>query len=199
MKFWIRNKWIYPILILFASTVDSQNLGSISGLITDDSSGESLPGVSILLEDTRLGTTTDIKGRFHIPNVEPGTYFLQASIIGYRSYKAKVKISQGQETQLDFHLHPSPIHLSEVLVQSERVYSAASSRSMRTFDLEIRPNRTTQQMLQMAPGLIVAQHAGGGKAEQIFLRGFDADHGTDVAIDVDGLPVNMVSHGHGHG
>ena len=199
MKFWIRNKWIYPILILFASTVDSQNLGSISGLITDDSSGESLPGVSILLEDTRLGTTTDIKGRFHIPNVEPGTYFLQASIIGYRSYKAKVKISQGQETQLDFHLHPSPIHLSEVLVQSERVYSAASSRSMRTFDLEIRPNRTTQQMLQMAPGLIVAQHAGGGKAEQIFLRGFDADHGTDVAIDVDGLPVNMVSHGHGQG
>ena len=105
MKFWIRNKWIHPILILFASTVDSQNLGSISGSITDDSSGESLPGVSILLEDTRLGTTTDIKGRFHIPNVEPGTYFLQASIIGYRSYKAKVKISQGQETQLDFHLH----------------------------------------------------------------------------------------------
>ena len=54
-------------------------------------------------------------------------------------------------------------------------------------------------MLQMAPGLVIAQHAGGGKAEQIFLRGFDADHGTDVAIQVDGMPVNMVSHGHGQG
>jgi hypothetical protein len=49
------------------------------------------------------------------------------------------------------------------------------------------------------PGLFIAQHAGGGKAEQIFLRGFDIDHGTDIQISVDGLPVNMVSHGHGQG
>lgn len=51
----------------------------------------------------------------------------------------------------------------------------------------------------MVPGLVIAQHAGGGKAEQIFLRGFDADHGTDVAVSVDGTPVNMVSHAHGQG
>jgi outer membrane receptor protein involved in Fe transport len=49
------------------------------------------------------------------------------------------------------------------------------------------------------PGLVIAQHGGGGKAEQIFLRGFDADHGTDVAVTVDGVPVNMVSHAHGQG
>lgn len=49
------------------------------------------------------------------------------------------------------------------------------------------------------PGVVIAQHAGGGKAEQIFARGFDADHGTDVAISVDGTPVNMVSHAHGQG
>ena len=51
----------------------------------------------------------------------------------------------------------------------------------------------------MVPGLFIAQHAGGGKAEQIFLRGFDIDHGTDVNLEVDGLPVNMVSHAHGQG
>jgi hypothetical protein len=49
------------------------------------------------------------------------------------------------------------------------------------------------------PGLIIGQHAGGGKAEQLFLRGFDIDHGTDVSISVDGMPVNMVSHAHGQG
>ena len=49
------------------------------------------------------------------------------------------------------------------------------------------------------PGLFIAQHQGGGKAEQIFLRGFDVDHGTDVKITVDGMPVNMVSHAHGQG
>jgi outer membrane receptor protein involved in Fe transport len=51
----------------------------------------------------------------------------------------------------------------------------------------------------VTPGLYVVQHAGGGKANQYFLRGFDADHGTDVALFVDGVPVNLVSHGHGQG
>ena len=54
-------------------------------------------------------------------------------------------------------------------------------------------------MLRFVPGLVIAQHAGGGKAEQIFLRGFDIDHGTDIALSADGLPVNMVSHAHGQG
>lgn len=51
----------------------------------------------------------------------------------------------------------------------------------------------------MVPGLFIGQHAGGGKAEQIFLRGFDLDHGTDINLSVDGMPVNMVSHAHGQG
>ena len=49
------------------------------------------------------------------------------------------------------------------------------------------------------PGLFIGQHAGGGKAEQIFIRGFDVDHGTDLSISVHGIPVNMVSHAHGQG
>jgi outer membrane cobalamin receptor len=51
----------------------------------------------------------------------------------------------------------------------------------------------------MVPGLFIGQHAGGGKSEQIFLRGFDLDHGTDIRLTVDGIPVNMVSHAHGQG
>jgi hypothetical protein len=66
-------------------------------------------------------------------------------------------------------------------------------------DLNTLPSRSAQDMLRLVPGLFIAQHQGGGKAEQIFLRGFDADHGTDVAIGVDGMPVNLVSHAHGQG
>jgi outer membrane receptor protein involved in Fe transport len=66
-------------------------------------------------------------------------------------------------------------------------------------DLSIRPLNNSQEVLRMIPGLFIGQHAGGGKAEQLFLRGFDVDHGTDVNISVDGLPVNMVSHAHGQG
>jgi outer membrane cobalamin receptor len=66
-------------------------------------------------------------------------------------------------------------------------------------DLDLKPVRNTQELIRLVPGLLVAQHAGGGKAEQIFLRGFDCDHGTDIAVSVDGLPINMVSHAHGQG
>ena len=63
----------------------------------------------------------------------------------------------------------------------------------------INPVNSSQEILTQVPGLFIGQHAGGGKAEQIFLRGFDIDHGTDISISVDGLPVNMVSHAHGQG
>jgi outer membrane receptor protein involved in Fe transport len=53
--------------------------------------------------------------------------------------------------------------------------------------------------VEAVPGVFAVQHAGGGKANQYFLRGFDADHGTDVRISIDGIPANMVSHGHGQG
>ena len=51
----------------------------------------------------------------------------------------------------------------------------------------------------ITPGLLLVQHSGGGKANQYFLRGFDADHGTDLALSIDGVPINMVSHAHGQG
>lgn len=86
-----------------------------------------------------------------------------------------------------------------VTVQARRPYSAASDARFRAADFALRPRNSAQDMLRAVPGLIIAQHAGGGKAEQIFLRGFDADHGTDINISVDGAPVNMVSHGHGQG
>ncbi|MDW8848935.1 TonB-dependent receptor plug domain-containing protein [Flavobacterium sp. MMLR14_040] len=65
--------------------------------------------------------------------------------------------------------------------------------------MEIQPVSNSQDLMRKVPGLFIGQHAGGGKAEQIFLRGFDCDHGTDINVSVDGMPVNMVSHAHGQG
>jgi outer membrane receptor protein involved in Fe transport len=93
----------------------------------------------------------------------------------------------------------SEIRLQELTVTERRPTSAASSETIRARDYELRPHTTTQEILNNIPGLVVAQHQGGGKAAQYFLRGFDADHGTDVAVFIDGLPVNLVSHAHGQG
>jgi hypothetical protein len=65
--------------------------------------------------------------------------------------------------------------------------------------LETRPVMRTGELLETVPGLVVTQHAGDGKANQYFLRGFNLDHGTDLATSVDGIPVNMHTHGHGQG
>ena len=89
--------------------------------------------------------------------------------------------------------------LDEVVVEAKKPMSAASSDEIRARDYELRPHGTTQEILNNVPGLVVAQHQGGGKAAQWLLCGFDADHGTDVAVFVDDLPINLRTHGHGQG
>jgi outer membrane receptor protein involved in Fe transport len=65
--------------------------------------------------------------------------------------------------------------------------------------LNARPVMHPAEILEAIPGLIVTQHSGDGKANQYFLRGFNLDHGTDLAISIDGMPVNMRTHAHGQG
>ena len=89
-------------------------------------------------------------------------------------------------------------NLKEVTITSY-TNNLTSSHLLSTIDLGKQPVRSAQDLLRLVPGLFIAQHQGGGKAEQIFLRGFDADHGTDVNVSVDGLPVNLVSQAHGQG
>lgn len=93
----------------------------------------------------------------------------------------------------------SDTRLKELTVTDRRPMTAASSETMRARDFELRPHSTTQEILNNLPSLVAGQHAGGGKAMQYFLRGFDNDHGTDIALFVDGVPVNMLSHAHGQG
>ena len=61
------------------------------------------------------------------------------------------------------------------------------------------PTYREGEMLETVPGLVVTQHSGEGKANQYFLRGFNLDHGTDIDIALDGMPVNMRTHAHGQG
>ena len=89
--------------------------------------------------------------------------------------------------------------LDEIVVEAKKPQSAASADEIRARDYELRPHATTQEILNNIPGLVVAQHQGGGKATQWLIRGFDADHGTDISVNVDDLPINLVTHGHGQG
>ena len=94
--------------------------------------------------------------------------------------------------------------LDEVVVTAHRhvligKVESSSQGTVTRAQLETRPALRTGELLETVPGLVVTQHSGDGKANQYFLRGFNLDHGTDLATSVDGIPVNMHTHGHGQG
>jgi outer membrane receptor protein involved in Fe transport len=94
--------------------------------------------------------------------------------------------------------------LEEVVVTAKRrgligQAETSSQGTVTSAQLETRPVMRTGELLETVPGLVVTQHSGDGKANQYFLRGFNLDHGTDLATSVDGVPVNMHTHGHGQG
>jgi outer membrane receptor protein involved in Fe transport len=77
--------------------------------------------------------------------------------------------------------------------------AAASEKIITPEQIQSQPFMRPGEALEQTPGLIVTQHSGEGKANQYFLRGFNLDHGTDLAISIDGMPANMRTHGHGQG
>lgn len=82
-------------------------------------------------------------------------------------------------------------------MQQTGVARSGSQGTIRHADLENLPIARTGELVENVPGVIATQHSGTGKANQYFLRGFNLDHGTDFAGFVDGVSINMPTHGHG--
>ena len=104
----------------------------------------------------------------------------------------------------DIGAHPAEETLEELVVTGRREHLAGEARSasegvVGQMDLAVRPLLRPGDVLEAVPGLIVAQHSGSGKSNQMFLRGFNLDHGTDFSTVIDGMPINLRSHGHGQG
>jgi hypothetical protein len=99
---------------------------------------------------------------------------------------------------------PTPAPADDIVVLGRwddpvGVSRSASQGVVGNAEIETRPRLRTGEILEVVPGVIVTQHSGSGKSNQMFLRGFNLDHGTDFATFIDGMPVNMPTHGHGQG
>ncbi len=92
------------------------------------------------------------------------------------------------------------LEVPEVEVSADRPVAASSQQFIPDKEYLMQPQGRPAQVLRLIPGFIAVEHSGGaGKADQYFLRGFDADHGTDVGFFADGMPINFRSHAHGQG
>ena len=192
MIFSTRNLLLFVFL---CSSALSFAQGTLVGNVYEAGSNQPLAGAYVLLKGTNHATIVQKDGRFALSSPY-GNYEAEVSFIGYKTSTVPVEISVNNPSQLIIYLNPGNIQLSDVTISSA---ADRPSNTLSYVDIKLRPANTSQDILRMVPGLFIAQHAGGGKAEQIFLRGFDIDHGTDINLEVDGLPVNMVSHAHGQG
>ncbi len=168
------------------------SLKAIEGFVSNKQ-GESISDVYVLNISNDTHAHTGPNGLFRLTSVQAGDTLLFRHL-GYERFLHVVQ-SEELDRQLQIVLQEMEIQLDQVVVSNEM----KALNVLTDIDLSTNPVDNSQELLQNLPGLFIGQHAGGGKAEQIFLRGFDIDHGTDLRISVDGLPVNMVSHAHGQG
>jgi hypothetical protein len=181
------------IQILFTVLIGSATYAhDLKGTISDES-GVPIDGVSIINQTTGGYAFSDVSGYFELDDISVGDV-ITINSLGYKNQELTIAENQLDAT-IEINLVAEAVSLDQVTLISE----VDVLTNLINVDVKINPVKSSQEVLRRVPGLIIGQHAGGGKAEQIFLRGFDVDHGTDVAINVDGLPVNLPSHAHGQG
>ncbi|CAM4363684.1 TonB-dependent receptor [Flavobacterium terrigena] len=173
------------VILLLTTIVFSQQK---EGVVTD-TLGNTIENAYVYNETTKSHAHTNENGQFILDK----TFDNDVLIITALGFKRKTQLVNGSEKIII--LTSSSINIEEIVISKK---NNAISQIMK-LDLQNSPVNSSQEILRKVPGLFIGQHAGGGKAEQIFLRGFDIDHGTDIALSVDGMPVNMVSHAHGQG
>ncbi|GGA84354.1 TonB-dependent receptor [Puia dinghuensis] len=186
-------KWPLTILILLGAIGCHAQSGA-SGSVVDKFTHAPLELAVVQDMATGESVFTDGQGHFSLTRSSGDTLRVSVSFIGYQS--RQLGLSAHNRHAL-IELEMSPLDLKTVTITGKAGIN--SFHTLGRIDLNLQPARSAQDLLRLVPGLFIAQHQGGGKAEQIFLRGFDADHGTDVNISVDGIPVNLVSHAHGQG
>jgi hypothetical protein len=189
---------------------------SIAGVVRDETGG-SLPGTTVELKvgpsDARQ-VVTDTKGNYRFDRVAAGYVRLSFSLIHFGTAYRDVVVPATGSVTLDVVLHLSLN--ADVTVTGKTTFTnladaddparnlvgialSASQGATTARQLESRPIARAGEVLETVPGVVISQHSGEGKANQYYLRGFNLDHGTDFAVTVAGMPVNLPTHGHGHG
>ena len=192
----------------------AQSIG-VHGTVRDQN-GDPLPGAVVELlpaAERSRQVQTDAQGGYRFDDVPAGRVTLSFALINFAVVRREAVVGPSTVT-LDVTLSLSLsadvtvtgtstfTNLADLPNPAENVVGVAQSASQGAItarQLESRPVMRTGEVLETIPGVVISQHSGEGKANQYYLRGFNLDHGTDFSTTVAGLPVNLPTHGHGHG
>lgn len=179
---------------LFLTSVAFAQTGTITGTVTDESSGETLPSVNVFIVDLDQGTATDANGQFTIKDVEYGTYTIRASFVGYETFEQEVTVDQEKVT-LDITLSSSMQQLDDVVVTAYGVEQSLNELPYSAQQVDgdiVSENRSDNFMTSLSgrvAGLKVSQTNGMGGSTNIVMRGYKSISGDNqVLFVVDGVP-----------
>jgi outer membrane receptor protein involved in Fe transport len=173
---WGRFSFFRVLITIFAlsSFLAAGVTGKISGRVVDAQTKAGLPGVNVILVNTPYGVATDEEGYFTLINLEPGTYTLELSMIGYATVTARnVVVIMNRTTFLKFALEPEAIQLGTVTVEAKRAIVvpdvSASQLNMQSDMLVGLPVATFAEALGLQAGVEGLTIRGGGQSQTAFL------------------------------
>lgn len=177
---------------MISSPVFAQNSGKaiVSGVVTS-SSGESLPGVNVVLQNTTKGANTDFDGNFRITGIIPDAYVLQISCLGFQTHTLDVALKAGEEAKFDITLEPESYSINDVVVNAksatrrviEQAYQVTSVSAQTLANSSV----DAKAVLNRVPGVRIQQDGGLGSNYNFSLNGFSGDQ---VKFFIDGIPMN---------
>jgi hypothetical protein len=199
--------------LLNANPIAAQT-AQLRGTVLDET-GAALPGVLVELRSsgTARQTQSDDRGQYRIDGLAPGRLEVSFTLVNFATVRRPVTVG-GDALTVDAVMHlalsadvtvtgkSTFTNLADAAAPAQDLVGIAQSASQGAIaarQLETRPIMRPGEVLETVPGVVISQHSGEGKANQYYLRGFNLDHGTDFATTVAGMPVNMPTHGHGHG
>ena len=159
--------------------------GKISGRIVDRDKGEGLPGANVVVVGGNTGASTDPDGAYVIMNLQPGTYQLRVTLVGYGPVSInQVRVTADQTTVIDVLLTSSAVQLEDVIVQAERPMVqkdlTATSYTMTSEQIRMLPVKDFVEVLGMQAGVVA-------NGQTLYVRG---GRGNEVAFLIDGMYVN---------
>lgn len=179
-------KKLLAVLIIFLSAqiTYGQQSASVSGYISDAETGETLISANIAIKDSRKGTSSNTSGYFSLTDINPGTYTIIATYVGYQRFEREISLEPGQSLRLDIELDPEGFQLEEVVVESEREkeeqrnIGIAQMQTKLIKDLPSVLQSDVFRSLQLLPGVKAASDFSSG----LYIRGGSPDQ-TLILLD----------------
>ncbi len=162
-------------LLLGLGTAVAQQKATITGVITDARSGETLVGVNVMVKGTYYGAATDINGKFTIRDVNPGEYTLVISLIGYKKVQQTgVAVRAGQRVELNFKLEETILALDEeVVIIGQKplldIEQTSSSRTVTAEDIKVAVIENVKDVVSQQTGVVKSDegiHIRGGRTHE---------------------------------